>query len=115
MGNGVNQNLNGTNPIAAIIESENFLNLDHNTQNKIIEAVYSDKEKDGGLMGKFLGNRPSNMSLNICLILCVLLMVFLLIDCVHSYQIGKSINMELVSVVIPVISLSLGYVFGKSC
>ena len=51
MGNGVNQSLNGTDPISAIMESENFVNLDQNLQNKIIDTVYSDKEKDGGVMG----------------------------------------------------------------
>lgn len=113
MGNGVNQNLNGADPIAVIMESENFLNLDKNLQNKIIDTVYNDKEKDGGVMGKFLGNKPTNASMNICLILCVLLIVILLVDIIHSYFVGESINMELINTVIPVITLFMGYIFGK--
>ncbi len=113
MGNGVNQSLNGTDPISAIMESENFVNLDQNLQNKIIDTVYSDKEKDGGVMGKFLGNKPANASMNICLILCVLLIVILVVDIIHSYHVGESINMDLVNTVVPVITLSMGYIFGK--
>ena len=113
MGNGVNQNLNGNDPIAVIMQSENFLNLDQNLQNKIIDTVYSDKEKDGGVMGKFLGNKPANASMNICLILCVLLIIILLVDIIHSYCVSEDINMELVNTVVPVITLSMGYIFGK--
>ena len=113
MANGVNQNLTGTDSIAAIIESENFLNLDQNLQNKVIDTVYSDREKDGGVMGKFLGNKPANASMNIGLILCVLLIIVLLVDIIHSYCVGESINMELVNTVVPVITLSMGYIFGK--
>ena len=113
MGNGVNQNLNGTDPIAVIIESENFLNFDQNLQKKIIDTVYSDKEKDGGVMGKFLGNKPANASMNISLILCALLIVVLIADFIHSLCVSESINMELVKTVVPVITLSLGYIFGK--
>lgn len=113
MGNGVNQNLNGTDPISVIMESENFVNFDQNLQNKIIDTVYNDKEKDGGVMGKFLGNKPTNASMNICLILCVLLIIVLVVDIIHSYCVGKSINMDLVKTVIPVIALSMGYIFGK--
>lgn len=113
MGNGVNQNLNGTDSITAIIESENFVNLDQNLQKKIIDTVQSGKEKDGGAMGKFLGNNPSNVSMHISLILCVLLVLLLLIDFIHSYAVGENINMEFVTIVVPVITLSIGYIFGK--
>ena len=104
MANVVNQNLTGNDSIATIIESENFLNLD---------TVYSDREKDGGAMGKFLGNKPANVSMNIGLILCVLLIIVLLVDIIHSYCVGESINIELVNTVVPVITLSMGYIFGK--
>lgn len=113
MGNGVNQNLNGTDPIAVIMESENFVNLDPNLQNKIIDTVYSDKEKDGGAMGKFLANKPANASVNIGFVVCVILIAVLVIDIVHSYCVSESINMDLVKTVVPVITLSMGYIFGK--
>ena len=113
MTNGINQSLNGVDAISAIIGTENFLNLDSDIQNKIIDTVHTDKEKDGGVMGKFLGSNASNVSMHIGFILCILLIILIAIDFFHSYYVGESINMDLVKTIIPVITLSIGYIFGK--
>lgn len=113
MENGINQHLNEIDSITSILSSENFLNLDPNLQNKIINTVYNGRAKDGGVVGKFLGNRFSNAAINISFILCALLVLVLIIDSIHSYFINESINMDLVDRIIPVISLSIGYIFGK--
>ncbi len=55
MADGLNQKINDHDSISTILSSDNFLNLDANIQNKIIDTVHTDKEKDGGTMGKFLG------------------------------------------------------------
>lgn len=113
MENEINRNLNDTDSITSILSSENFLNLDPNLQDKIINTVYNGREKDGGVVGKFLGNRFSNAAINISFILCALLVLILIIDSIHSYVISQSINMDLVDRIIPVITLSIGYIFGK--
>ncbi|MBQ2961096.1 MAG: hypothetical protein IJE09_07735 [Oscillospiraceae bacterium] len=113
MANGINQNLNGVDSITSIIGSETFLSLDTDIQNKIIDTVHNDKEKDGGVMGKFLGTKPANASMHIGFILCVLLVLLMGIDFVHSYIVNESINMDLVNTIVPVITLSIGYIFGK--
>lgn len=113
MGNGINQNLNESDAIASIISSGTFVSLDPNLQNKIIDTVYNGREKDGGVVGKFLGNKFANAAINISFILCALLVLILIIDSIHSYLISESINMDLVDRIIPVITLSIGYIFGK--
>lgn len=113
MANEINHNLSGTDTITSIIESDTFVNLNPNLQNKIIDTVHNDKEKDGGVMGKFLGTRPANASMHIGFIICVFLILILIIDFFHSYAINKDINMDLVNQIIPVLTLSMGYIFGK--
>lgn len=114
MRNEINHNLSRENLITTIMQSNNFLNLDHDLQNKIIDSVNYNKEKDGGVAGRFLGNKTTNASVNFCFILCCLLIIIVVIDIIHSYYIGNNINMKLVNTVIPVITLSMGYIFGKS-
>ncbi|MBO5270504.1 MAG: hypothetical protein J6B77_06950 [Clostridia bacterium] len=99
--------------ITSLISSESFLNLDTQTQNKLIEAVHNNREKDGGYMGKFLGTKPANVAMHIALIICFLLIAIVIIDSVYSYTKGEGINLELVNIIVPVVSLSLGYIFGK--
>lgn len=113
MANSLNHNLNEENLLTSIVESDNFVNLNSNLQNKIIDAVDSDKKRDGGLMGRFLGNRKENAAIHSSLLICGFLIFFLIIDCVHSYCSNTSINMELVNTIIPVVTISLGYIFGK--
>ena len=113
MADGLNRNINNDS-ITDILSSENFLNLDVNIQNKIIDTMHNDKEKDGGFMGRFLGTKSSNVSMHIALIICCLLILIIIIDMMHSYIIGNNINMDLISLISPILTLSLGYIFGKS-
>lgn len=74
----------------------------------------SKKEKDSGFMGKFLGANPKNASIHIALIICVILLVFCLVDLLQSYRPQSAISSQVWDYVFPVITLSLGYIFGKS-
>ena len=113
MADGLNHNINDHDSITTILSSKNFLNLDVNIQNKIIDTMHTAKEKEGGFMGKFLGTKSSNLSMHIALIICCLLILIVIVDMIHSYIIGNNINMDLISLIIPVVTLSLGYIFGK--
>ena len=114
MGNDVNRGIIGDSEnISTIINTDTFINLDSNLQNKIIDTVYTSKDKDGGVMGKLLGTKPTNSSIHIGFILSVLLILILIVDFVHSYIVNESINMDLVNIIIPVITLYLGYILGK--
>lgn len=111
--NGINTNLGKEDSISVLVGSENFLSLDSELQHKIIASVTEEKAKKGGLIGKFLGTEPTNVSMHIALILCGLLVVLLGVDFAHAYATEQVINMDLVGTIIPVVTLSLGYIFGK--
>ena len=98
MSNSLNTN-NEPLSLSTIISSQTFLNLDPDLQNKIIDTVHTDKEKDGGIMGKFLGTKSSNVSMHIALILCALLIIIIFIDMIHSYFVGSEINMDLINLI----------------
>ena len=51
--------------------------------------------------------------MHIGLILSILLVILIGIDFFHSYSVKESINMDLVNSIVPVITLSIGYIFGK--
>lgn len=101
------------NAIAALVESDSFLNLDPRIQKQVIDAVNRDKEKQGGFIGKLLGNKPVNLAIHAVLILCLALLLVVVIDNLHAYRVGESINMDLINIVIPVITLAIGYIFGR--
>ena len=113
MGNETNQNQTEVSSIATLLEKDTFTTLDINLQNKIIDTVHTDKDKDGGIMGKFLGTRPANVSMHIGFILCGVLLLLLAGDWIRSCVINQSINMDLVNVIVPVVTLFFGYIFGK--
>lgn len=111
--NELNTKLNTEDPMVSLIGSETFLNLDSDLQNKIIDTMTQSKAQSGGTMGKFLGTKTANVSMHIALILCGLLIALLGLDFVHAYCTGQAINMDLVNTIVPVVTLSLGYIFGK--
>ena len=84
-------------------------------QNKVIDTMLVVKERDGGLVGKLIGINPSNVTLNIVFCVIFLLFLFLLVEVGHSYYICNHIDKDLVKVIIPAITLSLGYIFGRGC
>lgn len=99
--------------VTAVINSDNFVGLDSDLQGKIIDTMHQAKEKDAGLMGKLFGTKPINAAMHISLILCCFLLIIFIIDAIHAYIVGQEINMELFNTILPVITLSLGYIFGQ--
>ena len=102
-----------TDPIASLISSECFLRLDPAIQKQVIEAVSRSKDKPGGFLGRLLGCRSVNLAIHTVLILCLALIALVVVDNLHAYRVGSEINMELIGVIIPVVSLAIGYVFGR--
>ena len=102
-----------TDPLTELLSSSNFLRLDPAVQKQIIHAVNRDKARPGGFMGQFLGGQSSNRAIHTVLILCLALILIVVMDNLHAYQVGSEVNMDLVGVVIPVISLAIGYIFGR--
>ena len=98
------------NSITALLESESFLKLDPAIQKQILNSIKSDSEKSGGLLGKLLGTKRDNLAIHTILIICLALILLIIVDNVHAYFIGLEINMELINIIIPVITLALGYI-----
>lgn len=109
----INKNLNSGGSLASLVSPDNFIKLDSDLQSQIITTMGDNNPQKGGVMGTFLGTDSKNASMHIALILCLLLILLLIIDFIHSYFAAKEINMELVDKIIPIVSLSLGYIFGK--
>lgn len=99
--------------IVSIANSENFTKLSDDNQVKIIEGINENKAKEGGFMGKLFGTKPENVSMYIAFILCMILLLYCGIDLIGSFFTGRTVNSELWNTVIPVITLALGFIFGK--
>lgn len=96
--------------------SEAIFNELKDDQRNIVLSGNNDvqnKSKDGGVLGKWLGTNPRNASIHIALILCIILLLFCGLDLIHSFGKGNTINSEIWNSVMPIITLALGYVFGK--
>lgn len=100
--------------LASLLESDSFLKLDPEIQKQIISTVKADTQKSGGLLGKLLGTKRDNLTIHAILIICLTLLVLIIFDNLHAYFTGTNINMELIKIIIPVITLAIGYIIGNS-
>ena len=108
-----NKQNNNIHTLTALLESDCFLKLDPVVQQQILDTLSKESDNPCGLMGKLLGSKPANLAIHVVLILCLALLLVILVDNLHAYRAGNAINMELVTVIIPVISLAIGYIFGR--
>lgn len=101
--------------LTGMISSESFSGLSAKIQGIAIENVRAVKELESGLIGKLLGTRLPNMAiygsfvLSVFFVLLILLCVCALIWCGLSCE----FVLEVMKLTIPVITMSLGYMFGK--
>lgn len=96
--------------------SESSFDKLNDDQKQIVLAGNNDvvnKEKDAGRMGKFLGANTKNASIHITLLICGVLLVLCIIDLFHSYKPEQELTSEVWNLIFPVITLALGYIFGK--
>ena len=100
--------------ISDFVSPESFVNLDQKIQTQIINSVQDSKKQEAGLLGKFFGTKPVNIAMNIAFIICAILLLFVGIDFVRACIINQSFSIELFEKVLPVITLSLVYIFGKA-
>lgn len=99
--------------LASLLESESFLKLDPAIQKQILNSIKMDSEKTGGLLGKLLGNKHENLAVHAVLIICLALLLLIVLDNLHAYKMDAEINMELINIIIPVVTLALGYIIGN--
>lgn len=100
--------------LASLLASDSFLKLDPTIQKQVISAVKTDSEKSGGLIGKLLGIKRDNLAIHAILIICLALLLLIVLDNLHAYSTESEINMDLINIIIPVITLAIGYIIGNS-
>lgn len=88
--------------------------LTENQKNIVLTNAFPKVETYGGLLSRFLGHRPKNVILNITFLICALLLIFIIVDTVIGYIQNRSVNLELVDRIFPMLTLALGYLFGKN-
>lgn len=96
--------------------SERSFNKLNDDQKEIVLAGNNDavnKEKDSGKLGEIFGANVKNASIHIALIICVILLLICGIDLIHSYCPKQELTIEVWNLVFPIITLALGYIFGK--
>ena len=71
------------------------------------------KAKDGGWIGTVIGTNIKNATINGAFVLIFLLFLCCALDMVMRYRSSGEFKYELYKMVLPVITLALGYIFGK--
>ena len=96
--------------LSELMNTEAFSLLDGKQKEKLINGFFPDIGKNGGWVGKILGNKAENVMLNIAFFVCLALFGLLFWDASRH----DTINLELIDRAFPVITITLGYIFGKS-
>ena len=111
-GSALSENI--TTDIPALVGSKGFSKLDANIQKNLIDSVTTLKQIESGKMGKLLGTKMPNMAVYSAFLLCRYLLIFagfaMFISCICC----EPFNLELIKIIIPVFTMSLGYMFGKA-
>lgn len=80
-------------------------------------AILKYKEKkykrSFGRIGNLIGGEKKKAAINIAFLLCLSFIALFFVDMIHSYAIGEGINDAFLEKIIPVLTLALGYIFGK--
>lgn len=87
--------------------------------NEQLQAVIDGKndadktKREGGKFGEWIGTNTKNASIHSALIICIILLTFCGLDLIKSFWPKQGINSEVWNLIFPVITLALGYIFGK--
>lgn len=103
------------NPKINGIPEKSFSGLNDEQKNIVLTGNNSvqDKSVDGGKIGKIIGTNPQNASINIALILSCIMLIFCGLDILHFFCKDTELTEYIWDKGIPIITLSLGYIFGK--
>lgn len=97
------------------ISQESFTSLNDEQKNIVLNGnnLIHEKEKDSGSIGKLLGANPKNAAIHFAFIVCAIILVFCFIDLIQSFCPERKITSEVWDALVPIITLALGYVFGR--
>lgn len=113
MANKINSGFSDGNSVVELISTENFANYPQEVQNRILDSIENGRQRDGGFVGKFFGTKKEITSMNIAAVICILLILICGMDIGYCIFAKAELHMELISTIIPVVSLALGFIFGR--
>ena len=101
--------------IITMLGTSEFTGLSPKVQQIAIENIRAGKEIESGYMGKMLGTLLPNMSIYSSFILSILFIGLILISLIFHICgcLSSEFVLEIMKLTIPVITMSLGYMFGK--
>lgn len=88
-----------------LAKPEVFTGLSEENQKQIIVGLSQQEENNGGIMGKFFGNKKENAAMNIAFMVCILLIIIGII-CMATGN-------EQWNLIITGIMTTVGYIFGR--
>lgn len=91
------------------VVASNFSKLSEEQKNNVL-LQYNEEQRRGKL-DKFFGDKC--VQTYIAFIICLILLVIGLLNNIIEYLINKTISYEIWNIFGPIITLSLGYMFGK--
>ena len=107
-------NKNTNDSLKDLLNSENLDKLTDDAQLAAVKGILDNQGKNGGASGHLFGNVKDNILLYCAFWLCIALLIFCAIDILRAIWGGKSAYTDLVENVIPVITLTLGYMLGQN-
>lgn len=114
MADKINENILDSEKVLGI--SEKSFNKLNDEQKGILLAAYNkaqSKGKDGGVFGNVFGVNTKNASIHIAFVICCILLFFCGADLFHSFCQENVLTSEIWNLIFPVVTLALGYIFGK--
>lgn len=106
------ENFLNTDEILTIINEPSFSGLPKEHKKIILSSIGSNHKK--GALDKMFGDNSERIPTYITFIMCMALIIIATIFSLISYFTGQSVDLGLWSSIIPVITLALGYMFGKN-
>lgn len=97
------------------ISEKSFNSLNDEQKNIVLAGHNSaeEKKKEGGKFGEIFGTNPKNASIHIAFVICGALLTLCAFDLFHSFCKDNTLTSEVWNLVFPVVTLALGYIFGK--
>ena len=96
-----------------VFTQRNFTNLNEETQQKLVDQQHEQQMAKGGKLGKLFGTDKENAAINIGAVTLFLFVLIFIGAILLQIFTGKEINQILLTGIVSIITLILGYIFGK--
>ena len=97
--------------LGQMLASGDFRELDIELQKQIVDYNHEYHMLEAGMLGKLLGTK--NTGIHVAFLLCLFFVLLAFVDMLYCYCTGNGMNIEFFKLIMPFITLSLGYIFGK--